>query len=176
MIVSQTVLGVAWKFPTPAGHLFNAVVGFSVACPILFYMIMGRNLLKKDVIKRVAPLIAVSVLPVMFLFMFFFYRVLFNKMNSAEQAMFAPLWPILKIGLKALASKLIELGENPDAGPFLLFVFDSVSALAGNFLFMSANSVSSVLTMISIDVIENLVLAIRVILFMQVRPPQFPPC
>ncbi|GMH90993.1 hypothetical protein TrST_g6867 [Triparma strigata] len=84
-------------------------------------------------------------------------------MSTASQALFSPIWPLAKIGLKELASRLICSGRNPDAAPLLMFVFDSVSAMSASFLFLGSIEITSVLPMISIDIIENLVLSIRVI-------------
>jgi hypothetical protein len=66
-----------------------------------------------------------------------------------------------------MATKLVTAGKNPDAAPFILFIFDAVAAMCGNLLFLSASNVYSVFSMIAVDVIENISLAIRVILLVQ---------
>lgn len=69
---------------------------------------------------------------------------------------------MLKFSFKSGSAKLTELGKNPDAAPFVLFIFDAVAALSGNFLFMSALSIESVIVMITLDLIENFIIAGRI--------------
>ena len=76
--------------------------------------------------------------------------------------MAGPLWPLIK----KLGTWLVAEGKNPDAVPYLLFAFDATAAMSSNFLFLFASDVSSVFTMIS-DVVENLVIALRVVFMVQ---------
>jgi len=56
----------------------------------------------------------------------------------------------LKLAVKQVAAKLVDMGKNPDAAPFMLMTFDAVAAMCGNFLFLSASDVPSVFAMISV--------------------------
>jgi len=134
----------------------------------LFSLVFGtRFFTDARLVKKLLPLIGVAVLPIVFLVVFVFFRAFFMNLNPAQQAFAGPLWPLIKMLLKKLCTKLVDKGKNPDAAPFMHFCFDSAAALSGNFLFLSASDVSSVLTMISVDVIENLILALRVAFMVQ---------
>ena len=62
---------------------------------------------------------------------------------------------------------LAEKGGNPDAAPLLIFTFDLVSGMASSFLFLSCADVSSVFSLISIDMLENLFMALKVVVLVQ---------
>jgi hypothetical protein len=150
------------------GVFFGPGVGFSVACPILFYMIFGKKIFADwALIKSLLPLFGVALLPIVFAVVFAFYRAAFIQMGPGQQALFGPVWPLLKLGFKKAATLLVDAGGNPDAAPYLLWSFDAVCAMCGNFLFISASNISSVFTMISVDVVENLFLALRLVFKIQ---------
>ena len=100
-------------------------------------------------------------MPVIFMPIFATYRDTFSSMSASSQALFAPLWPLCKIAFKKVAVFFSEKSRNPDLGPFVLFGFDAVAAITGNILFLSAKDVRSVLAMISLDLAENIVIALR---------------
>jgi hypothetical protein len=143
--------------PHPAtGAIIAPSASLSVACPVLFSMVFGKKIFTdRALIKRLLPLLGVALLPIVFLVVFAFYRAAFIQMGPGQQALFAPVWPILKLGLKKAAAALVDAGGNPDAAPYLVWALDAVSAMAGNFLFISASGISSVFTMISVDVVES---------------------
>ncbi|GMH64434.1 hypothetical protein TrRE_jg11085 [Triparma retinervis] len=166
--ISYFVLGEMWMFPTPMGYLIAASIGFPITASQLFYQIFGKKIFTDwALIKRLAPLIAVPFLCITFTVVFAFYRAAFIQMTPSQQALFGPVWPLLKLGLKKCAAYLVDAGGNPDAAPFMLFFFDVISALCGNFLFISAADVGSVFSMISVDIVENLILACRVTFLIQ---------
>ena len=94
---------------------------------------------------------------------FCLYRAAFMPMAAAEQEIFAPVWPLLKIGLKKIATFLVEKGKNPDVAPFIFFTFDNCASMCGNFLFLDAADVSNVFVIIAVEIIENFILAARVL-------------
>jgi hypothetical protein len=103
----------------------------SVACPLLFFMIFGKKIFTdRALLKRMLPLFGVALLPVVFLVVFTFYRAAFIQMGPGQQALFSPVWPILKLGMKKAGAALVDAGGNPDAAPYLLWCLDAVSALA----------------------------------------------
>jgi hypothetical protein len=65
--------------------------------------------------------------------------------------------------MKKAATVLVDKGNNPDTAPYLMFCFDAVAAMAGNFLFLSSSDFSVVLVMIMMDMCENLLLGMRVV-------------
>lgn len=150
------------------GYILGGVVMLSFACSILFYMIFGKKIFADwALIKRLLPLLGVALIPIVFLFVFAFYRAAFIQMGPGQQALFGPVWPLLKLGFKKVATLLVDAGGNPDAAPYLLWVCDATCAMSGNFLFISASNISSVFTMISVDVVENLFLALRLVFKIQ---------
>ena len=71
------------------------------------------------------------------------------------------------------AVKVVKRANNPDMAPFMLLGFDAIAGMSGNFLFLSASEPGSVLSMIFVDVIENMGIAIRVIfLIMHIKRPK----
>jgi hypothetical protein len=119
-------------------------------------MIFGKKIFTdRALIKRLLPLLGVALLPVVFLVVFAFYRAAFIQMGPGQQALFSPVWPILKLGMKKAGAALVDAGGNPDAAPYLLWTLDAICAMSGNFLFISASDISSVFTMISVDVMES---------------------
>ena len=70
---------------------------------------------------------------------------------------------MIKVAFKTVAVKVLERENSPDIAPFLLFRYDALAGMSGNFLFLSASEPESVLSMIFVDVIENMSLAIRAI-------------
>ncbi|GMI27202.1 hypothetical protein TrCOL_g9466 [Triparma columacea] len=168
ILLTLFVLGEIWMFPVPMGVFFGPCVGFSVACTILFYMIFGKKIFADwALIKRLLPLFGVALLPIVFVVVFVFYRAAFIQMGPGQQALFGPVWPLLKLGFKKVGTLLVDAGGNPDAAPYLLWVLDACCAMCGNFLFISASNISSVFTMISVDVVENLFLALRLVFKIQ---------
>lgn len=141
------VMGFKWRFSTPFGLLFLSVFGIFTGNTCLLCIVYSKKIFKWDVFVEVLPLLAVSVLLLTFLLLFSFYFAAFT------------LWPLIKIGLNAVISRLIRAENNVDATPFLVFLLNGVSALSANFLFVGASEISSVMTMVAIVVIENLVLA-----------------
>ena len=116
-----------------------------------------------NLLQRLAPLIAVSLLPIVFSATFGFYRTLFSQVDSFYQKLLAPVWVFIKICMKKAATVLVDKGNNPDTAPYLMFCFDAVAAMAGNFLFLSSSDFSVVLVMIMMDMCENLLLGMRVV-------------
>ena len=84
-------------------------------------------------------------------------------MGSVLQVFLAQLWLLLKITIKRATAKLLELGHNPDATPFAMLTFDACSSVASSFLFLSCSNISSVFSIFSIDMVENMTLALRVV-------------
>ncbi|GMI41159.1 hypothetical protein TrCOL_g2730 [Triparma columacea] len=167
-LLTVFVLGEIWMFPVPMGFILSASASLSVACPVLFYMIFGKKIFADlAMIKRLLPLFGVALLPIVLIVVFAFYRAAFIQMGPGQQALFGPVWPLLKLGFKKVATLLVDAGGNPDAAPYMLWVFDAVCAMSGNFLFISASNISSVFTMISVDVVENLFLALRLVFKIQ---------
>ncbi|GMI43117.1 hypothetical protein TrCOL_g9071 [Triparma columacea] len=162
-IAGYWILGESWRFPIPFGLLIVTVIAAPSACLALFHDIFGRTFFTKQVLFPLLPLIGVGLLPAVFMVGFCFYRSAFMQMTTGQQAAFGPVWPIMKLGLKQLAAKLVEMGKNPDASPFMLMTFDAVAGMCGNFLFISATDVSSVFAMISVDIMENIFIALRVV-------------
>lgn len=156
------VLGSQWMFPIPMGFIVCASPSFVGATFALFYIVFGGHISKK-LIKDLLPLIAVSLLPIAFSAVFGFYRTLFAQLGSFHQPLISPLWVGIKLGFKFLATKLVDMGNNPDAAPYLMFCFDAVAAMAGNFLFLSTSDFSVVFVMVFLDVMENLVVGLRVV-------------
>ncbi|GMI22771.1 hypothetical protein TeGR_g641 [Tetraparma gracilis] len=167
-VLSGFVLGELWIFPTPMGFLICAAPAVSTAASALFAMIFGKKSITDwALIKRLAPLLATALLGIAFVVVFAFYRAAFIQMGPGQQALFGPVWPLLKLVLKKTAAALVDAGGNPDAAPYMLFCLDAVSAMCGNFLFISASGISSVFSMISVDVMENLFLALRLVFQIQ---------
>ena len=137
------------------GRASTAILGASVrrrkggSSVTLFSLIFGSG---QDAHKKLLPLFYVALVPVVFIVAFAF----FAQLNPAQQAMSGPLWLLIKMLLKKLGTWLVDKGKSPEAAPFMLFALDAVAAMCGNFLFLSASEMSSVFTMISVDVVENL--------------------
>ena len=70
---------------------------------------------------------------------------------------------MIKTAFETMAVKAVESANNPDMAPFVLFSFNALAGLSGNFLFLSVSEPESVLSMIFVDVIENMSMAIWVI-------------
>jgi hypothetical protein len=156
-------LGSAWRFPTPLGYLIAASAMIGALLLLTIHDSFGlRTALQPEMRRQLIAPFILALLPVVFLALFSVYRVAFAQMSASEQFMFAPVWPFLKIALKKVATRLAELASNPDVVPFVLFSFDAVAAMCGSLLFLSASEVDSVLAMISVDLCENMVMAIRV--------------
>ncbi len=155
-------IGTLWMFPIPFGFIVCAAPSFIFATGALFWIIFGKNI-NKNLIKALLPLIAVTLLPIFFSATFGFYRTLFSQVNILYQAILSPFWVAIKITFKTVATRLVDMGNNPDAAPYLMFCFDAVAAMAGNFLFLSTNGVSIVFVMVALDVLENMAIALRVV-------------
>jgi hypothetical protein len=162
--VAYLILGTFWRFPIPMAYPIASSVG---GPSILFAVIHGifgipaafsANVRQ----KLIAPILMASMVLV-FLFVFALYRTVFDRLSPSQQFYFAPLWPMIKIAFKKAGAKIVDRAKNPDIAPFVLFLFDVLAGLSGNFLFLSAAEPESVLSMIFVDVIENMSLAIRVI-------------
>ncbi|GMH90978.1 hypothetical protein TrST_g6864 [Triparma strigata] len=156
------LLGTQWMFPIPFGFIVCASPSFGVSIVALFLIIFGKSI-TKDLTKKLLPLIGVSLMPIVFSAAFGFYRTLFSQLGAFEQGLVAPLWVLIKIAFKKTASILVDMGSNPDAAPYLMFCFDAVAAMAGNFLFLSTSHWSVVFIMIAVDMTENLVIGLRVV-------------
>jgi hypothetical protein len=156
-------LGSAWRFPTPLGYLIAASAAAGTNLILTVHDSFGlRTALQPEMRRQLVAPFLLAMLPIFFLVLFSVYRVAFAQMSPSYQFMFAPVWPFLKIALKKVSTRLSELGNNPDIVPFVLFTFDAGAAMCGSLLFLSASEVDSVLAMISVDLCENMVLAIRV--------------
>ena len=116
-----------------------------------------------NVRRKLLPPLLLALLPVAFLLVFSMYRVVFSQLPPSHQTYVAPLWPFIKIAFKVAAVKIVGRANNPDLGPFMLFAFDALAAMSSSFLFLSAAEVDSVFAMISVDLVENLAMAINVI-------------
>ena len=92
------------------------------------------------------------------------------------QSRFTVTFGLLKLAFKQGAIKLVEMGNNPDMGPFCMFFYDAIAALSANILFMdlasseaAANVTSQsgvgegVWNMIMIDILENMYQAFQVL-------------
>ena len=159
---------VCWRFPAPYSALWGVSAAFICAFHGLFSTVFGRTyFLNIKLVKQILPLAAVALLPGIFLVVFCFYRAAYSRMSDAQQSIICVLWPIIKMGFKKVSAVLLEVGGNPDMAPFLLFAFDSSAGLAGNFLFISANGSSSVFTMITLDMLENLIVGLRTLFLVQ---------
>jgi hypothetical protein len=163
------ILGTAWKFPIPLGLLIQSAAGCGFSLFLYTYASFGAALFRDNMrlLKHVFPLILAGALLIAFMVVFAFYRMLFQRMTPVQQTFFAPVWPLLKLLFKKVGMALMVAGHNPDAAPFALFNFDIVGATSGTFMFLSASSVNSVFSMIAVDVIENLVLAMRIVFLFQ---------
>ena len=163
--VPTIILGTFWRFPIPMGYPIASLVGS--APTILFAVIHDifglRVALSVNVRRKLIAPILLSSTFIAFLFVFAVYRAVFDQLPPSQQTYFAPLWPLIKITFKVVAVKVVEHANNPDMAPLVLFVFDALAGLSGNFLFLSASEPESVLSMIFVDVIENMSMAIRVI-------------
>ena len=58
------------------------------------------------------------------------------------------------------------MGQNPDMAPYLLFIFDALAALCGNFLFMDADGPLVVAAMILLNIVENFLMSVKVVSLM----------
>ena len=99
------------------------------------------------------------------IFVFSLYMGVFRKLSAANQANFAALWPLLKVGMKRTSQWLLVQGLNPDMQPFSGFAFDCAAAMCANLLFMASVDWRSVAVLIAIDLIENLYYMLRAISF-----------
>ena len=116
------------------GFLISAAAAVLVAASALFAMIFGKNMFTDwALIKRLAPLLATALLGIAFIAIFAFYRAAFIQMGPGQQALFGPVWPLLKLVLKKTAAALVDAGGNPDAAPYMLWGFDAVSAMCGKY-------------------------------------------
>jgi len=66
-----------------------------------------------------------------FVIIFSFFRVAFMRPGSTGQAMFAPVWPLVKIVLKSLGRKHTENLTNPDSAPVGLAVTSLAGTISG---------------------------------------------
>jgi hypothetical protein len=165
---SMYLLSTGWMFPVPLGFLFFATTGTAGCLLTLLLLIFGSKIFTSmKLVKTILPLLGVPLLSIVFVVVFCFFRAAFEQCTPGQQAFLSPLWPLLKIVFKILAMKLVDLGKNPDAAPYMMFFFDLAGAMCGNWLFLSASGASSVLTMISVDVVENLSIALRVVYMVQ---------
>ena len=121
---------------------------------------------------KVSPLILASLGPVAFLVFFQAYRTVLANLEPSQQQYFTLLFGIVKVGFKQVAIKLVEVGNNPDMGPFNMFFYDAIAALSANIMFMilaesdssSCNTsedakserVQAVINLIMIDILENI--------------------
>ena len=153
-------------FPVPFG--FIIIAGISAGAQVIIILIIklgARNLLRKSTIVRVAPLVGLGITAGIYVVVFGFFRALFESLEGRSQILLAPIWPLVKLFFKHVAARLTEMGNNADVAPFVFFCFDAISAMSANFLFISANSIASVLPMIFVDVIENLFMGMRILYF-----------
>jgi hypothetical protein len=158
-------LGSLWLFPTPMGYIWAASVGIPVTLLFAMHDAFGlRAAFGANVRRKLLPPLLLGLLPVAFLLVFSMYRVVFSRLPPSHQTYVAPLWPFIKIAFKVAAVKIVERANNPDLGPCMLFAFDAMAAMSSNFLFLSAAEADSVFAMISVDLVENLAMAINVIL------------
>jgi len=162
--IAMYAIGKAWMFPIPFGFIVCASPSFGVGVFAIFYIIFEKAI-NRRLVRRLLPLIGVSVLPIVFSATFGFYRTLFSQVNAFQQTLLSPVWVLIKITMKKVATVLVDKGKNPDTAPYLMFCFDAVSAMAGNFLFLSTSSFWVVFVMIAMDVCENLMLGMRVVYF-----------
>ena len=117
------------------GHLICATTSMSAAASALFAMIFGKKSITDfTLIKRLAPLLATPLLCIAFVAVFAFYRAAFIQMGPGQQALFGPVWPLLKLVLKKTAAALVDAGGNPDAAPYMLWGFDAISAMCGKYV------------------------------------------
>jgi hypothetical protein len=97
-------------------------------------MIFGKKFITDfTLIKRLAPLLATALLGITFVSVFAFYRAAFIQMGPGQQALFSPVWPLLKLVLKKTGAALVDAGGNPDAAPYMLWGFDAASAMCGKY-------------------------------------------
>jgi hypothetical protein len=163
-LVSAFILGTFWRFPIPMGYPVSVSVGAAPFLLAIIHDVFGLRVAFSVKVRRllIVPIL-LATLVVAFLFVFAMYRAVFDHLPPSQQTYFAPLWPVIKIAFKVVAVKIVERANNPDTAPYLLFLFDALAGMSGNFLFLSASEPESVLSMIFVDVIENMSLAIQVI-------------
>ncbi|GMI14760.1 hypothetical protein TrLO_g4327 [Triparma laevis f. longispina] len=160
--ITMIFLGTQWMFPIPFGFIVCASPSFGISTVSLFAIVFGRSI-NMGLIKKLLPLIGVSLMPIAFSATFGFYRTLFAQLGPFEQGLVAPFWVAIKIAFKKTASILVDMGNNPDAAPYLMFCFDAVAAMAGNFLFLSTSHWTVVFVMILVDMTENAIVGLRVV-------------
>ena len=150
-----------WAFPQPLAYLWIGTTAASAGLLHLALEVYGWRLLWRDRV-RIGSQIGIIVAALIFLIVFVLFRMLFSSLtNGRDQALVAPLWPLLKIAFKSTVNWLAKKGNNPDFGPLANFMFDAWAALCGNFLFVDAADASGVAVLVLLDVCENVMLTIR---------------
>jgi hypothetical protein len=158
-------LGKLWRFPVPMGHIYASSLALPTLLLLAVHDAFGLRTAFSAKMRRVLlPPLLLALLPVVFLLVFATYRAIFSQLPPSHQTYVAPLWPLIKVIFKLGAVKIVERANNPDIAPFILFTFDAFAGMSANFLFLSAAEADSVLAMISIDLLENMSMAIKVIL------------
>jgi hypothetical protein len=122
-VVGTVALGHAWAFPAPMGSIINVTITLSVAVPVLLVDVFTKDGLKalakdKPTLKRLNLQLFPAFMSVVFLFIFSGCRGIFSGLSPAQQALAAPVWPIIKIAIKIAFKFMVQTalskGQNPD--------------------------------------------------------------
>eukprot|EP00518_Triparma_eleuthera_P009567 CAMPEP_0182485474 /NCGR_PEP_ID=MMETSP1319-20130603/45321_1 /TAXON_ID=172717 /ORGANISM="Bolidomonas pacifica, Strain RCC208" /LENGTH=443 /DNA_ID=CAMNT_0024687459 /DNA_START=101 /DNA_END=1429 /DNA_ORIENTATION=+ len=166
-ILTCITLANTWKWPVPYGYLWFATSGVIVANCVLFYKIFGKEFFtRSEYFRHTWPNILIAMLTLLFVICFAFYRSLFISVGESRQIFLSPVWSGIKWAFTGGVKRLIVLGQNPDMAPYLLFIFDALAALCGNFLFMDADGPLVVAAIILLNVVENFLMSVKVVSLM----------
>ena len=123
------LLGATVGFPVPMAMPVCCTPGFFSGMTGFYFTFSKATRADRQFRRAFAFQLLTVNLVFVFLLVYALYYNLFSRLQGAHQALFAMLWPSLKVAFKNLAQSLIMRAHNADAAPLVVGYFDAADVL-----------------------------------------------